>query len=640
MKRTRLLAFLLAALFALTACGSGGSGTETTAAPATEAAATTAAAAAEATTAAAAGDATEKQTEAATTAGATTAAATAAATTAATVKEPDAPVNVAGASAVGDTDIQVAAVEREFYKFRMWYGYDWYSPDPWGGDKISAHWRDMFNIEVDQSAPDTNPMEVLMLMVAADDMPDAIWMDRNEQNMAIARMGLFVPVNDMKKMVDNTWYDDNVMQQTQIFYQIDGVNYIVPNWNRIGEIGVRGYATGGNNCWMVTTKIWEAVGSPEIRTYEDLYNYAVAVRDAGLTNYLGAPVIPMATDDGSAFGMNFVNAIYRSYGGVIDQRWFSILPDGTYGCNFRNPIWRDSVLEANRWYRDGLFPVTNLTNSSDEFLATINTGRAGLMYYDHSQDSSNRFRRILREGDPGNSIEIIVIEEGGDSYLYPPANNLSPARMTHEQQSTLGWNGTFITTSAEHPERIFEWATWMLTPVGNIEMMYGPRGGLWDSLDSEGHPIMKTYPAQLSAEEYADYGLWQWTLNGSPHTDPTKFAVNNSAPPQYQDWVETIQYTLFSPYRMITDEFALIVQSIDPGSDLAIRRKQIEDHFEEIIPQVIMAGSRADAESMLEELLAFAEGLGVAEIEAKYNERWKYNVDVQGLTIFTPPGTP
>jgi len=558
-------------------------------------------------------------------------------------EEPPAPVEetiaAAGETDVGDLDIETREVEREHYQFNMWYGYDWYSPDPWGGDKISAHWAELFNIDVVQNAPDANPMEVLMLMVAANDMPDAIWMDRNEQNMAIARMGLFVPVDDMKKMVDNTWYDDNVMQQTQIFYQIDGVNYITPNWNRIGEIGVPGYATGGNNCWMVTTNVWDAVGSPQILTFEDLYDYAVAVRDAKLENYQGASVIPMLVDDGGSYGMNFVNAIYRSFGGVIDQWWYSILPDGTYGSHLRNEVWREAVLEANRWLNSGLYPLTNLTNSGDEFRASLNTGRAGLVYYDHSQDSMNRFRRILREGDPGTSIEIIVIEEGGKEYLYPPAHGLSPAQMTHEQQSTLGWNGTFVTTSAKHPERIFEWSTWMLTPVGNIEMMYGPRGGLWDDLDSNGRPIMNTYPAQLSGAEYAEYGLWQWTLNGSPHTDPTKFFVNNNAPAEYQDWVESIQYKLFSPYRMITDEFALIVQTVDPGSDLAIRRQQIDDNNQEMLPQAIMAGSRAEAEKILDEMLAFAESLGVSEIEAKYHERWQYNIGVQGLSIFTPDNT-
>ena len=42
---------------------------------------------------------------------------------------------------------------------------------------------------------------------------------------------------------------------------------------------------------------------------------------------------------------------------------------------------------------------------------------------------------------------------------------------------------------------------------------------------------------------------------------------------------------------------------------------------------------------MLDELLQYAEGLGLSEVEEKYNERWLYNIGVQGQTIFTPQNT-
>ena len=552
----------------------------------------------------------------------------------------DAPAAVAVDGAAADADIAVAAVEREFYRFHMWYGYSWYVPDPWGQCIITRHWGDMFNIYMEQSSPDANEMEMLMLMVTAGDLPDAIWMDRNVQNMAIARMGLFVPIDDMKAMVDNTWYDDNILPQTQQLFQIDGVNYIIPNWARQGVIGPMGEAPGGNNAWMFTTNIHEAVGSPELRTFEDLFEYAIAVRDAGLTNATGAPVIPMVTNDGASFGMTFVNSIYRSMGGVVDGWWFSILPDGTYGSNFRNPIWRDAALEANRWFREGLFPVTNMTNSYEEFQATLNTGRAGLIFYCHGQDDINGFRRILRESDPGNSIELVIIYEDGVPHLYPPARGLHLSRIYHEHQNTLGWNGTHITTSAEKPERIFEFITWLLTPMGSIEMMYGPRGYEWEELDANGFPIMLRPPATLSVAEITELGVWRWALAGhANHVDNTKFAVNNAMPPEHQVWVELMQYTYFTPFRRLTDEFVLIPVSIEPGTDLAIRRQQMEDHFREMMPQVIMANSAEEAEALLDSILAFAEAIGLEEVEAVYNSRWEYNVALQGGSIFRLPGS-
>jgi len=532
-------------------------------------------------------------------------------------------------------------IDRDHYRFHLWYGYTWMSGFPWGECVISAHWAELFNIHMYQSNPDATAMEVLMLMVTADDLPDAIWMERDQWAMQLASLGLLVPIEEMQAMVHNTWYNDYVGPETQSLLSFNGVNYAIPNWARTGTIGTPGGATGGNMAWMVTTDVFEAVGSPTIRTFEDLFDYAVAVRDAGLTNSLGVPIIPMLTNDGDSFGNEFISAIYRSMGGVWDGWWYTIKPDGTYGSVLRIPLWQDAVVEANRWFREGLFPVTNLVNTEAEFLANLNTGRGGLIFYDHSQDEGNNFRRLLREGDPGNSIELIYFEYGGRINLYPPARGLSPLRIYHEHHNTLGWNAVFVTTSAERPDRIFEFFSWLLTPMGVIEIMYGPRGVLWDSLDANGNPIMNVAPSLLPAEEQERIGLWNWTLVGaSNHFDNIKFAVNNAMPEEYQSWVETIQYRLFTPQLRLTNEFVAIPLSIDGTSDVGIRRQQIADHLEEMLPQAIMAGSEAEARSILDSMLAFAEGLGLSEIEQIYNERYQYNLGTQGGSIFRPPGTP
>jgi len=408
----------------------------------------------------------------------------------------------------------------------------------------------------------------------------------------------------------------------------------------MGEIGVPGGATGGNNAWMYTRSVWEAVGSPEITTFYDLFDFAVAIRDAELTNPNGVPIVPFLQRSGDDYGMLFINFIYRSMGGVVDGWWWSILPDGTYGLNFRNPLWREAVMEANRWHREGLFPTTNLTHSYDQFRENLMNGLGGLILYDHSADDSNQFRRIHSEAFPGDSIEVITIPYGGRTYLYPPALGHAPSRIYHEHHNSLGWNGSFITTSAERPERIFEFLTWLLTPLGSVQMMYGPQGVLWDELDSDGFPILHTGPATLSSERRDEIGTWTWDFVGhANNVDNAKFAANARLPEAERNWVETMQATIFTPNLRITDEFVLIPWSIEPGTDLAIARTTIQDHFEEMMPQIIMAPTREDAEALFDQVKAFAEANGVEEIERVYNERFQYNVAMQGGSIFRPPGT-
>jgi len=531
--------------------------------------------------------------------------------------------------------------DRPHYEFLMWWNYTWRTPShQWGDDYTTRHWGEMFNVHMHQDNPDANAEEVLNLRIMADDLPDVIWMERGPQNMQMSQLGLFVPVNDMIEMVGNSWYNDNIGESTRRMFEVDGVNYIIPNWSRVGTIGDLGGSTGGNNAWMKTTSVWEAVGSPDLNTFEDLFDYAVAIRDANLTNPNGVPIIPALVRADDSFGIMFVDAIYRSMGGVVDGWWWSILPDGTYGLNFRNPYWRAAVMEANRWHRYGLFPTTNLTQSYDQFRENLMNGLGGLIFYDHSADDSNQFRRIHGETFPGDSIEIIMTEYNGRVYTYLPALGLSPSRIYHDHHGTLGWNGSFITTSAERPERIFETLTWLLTPLGSIEMMFGPQGHLWDELDAEGFPVLHTAPAGLTSEQRDDIGLWNWDFVGhANNVDNAKFAANNRLPEYQRNWVETMQATVFTPNLRLTDEFALIPWSIEPGTDLAIARTTIQDHFEEMMPQIIMAPTAEDAEALFDAVLAFAEANGAAEIEEVYNERFQHNVSMQGGSIFRPPGT-
>jgi len=549
---------------------------------------------------------------------------------------PDAPQDQGGTGQAG----AVADGDRDFITFEWYFNYDWFNPLPWGDDLITAHWGEMFNVHVETRAPDATPTEVLNLMIVADNLPDVIWMERDDHNAEMTRLGLFYSIDELVAMVDNNWYHENVPASTQSFYEVDGVNHVIPNWVRAGVIGQLGEATGGNWAWLKTTNLHEAVGSPSFTTFEDLYAYAVAARDAGLTDSGGAAVIPVLFNGGQDYGQDFVNMIYRSFGGATTGwgDWFGIKPDGTFGTRWDNWVWREAVLEANRWHREGLFPATNLTNTPDQFRENLMSGRAALIVHDHSDDNTHSWRRILRENDPGNSIEVIISQQTGDDiFLFPPARGLAHTDINSDTHGTLGWNGSFITRSAEHPGRIFEVLTWMLTPLGSVEMMFGPQGELWDDLTPEGFPILHAFPDALPAAEHERIGIWRWNNHGhSNHVDNAKFAANAAIPEEYRNWVDLMQATLFTPRQRLSDEFQILALTIDSTEPLGINRTMIIDHFEMMLPQVILASTAEEAEALFDSVVDFAFSHGMAEIEERYSAQWEENKARQGGSVFAP----
>ena len=99
-----------------------------------------------------------------------------------------------GSSSAGDsgTDSQTTAAgpddTSERYSFTVYYNYTGWSKT-WGQDAASQYMSEKFNVDVNWTAPDSDPMAKLNIMVSSDDLPEVIVMDRGPDLNKIARGG-------------------------------------------------------------------------------------------------------------------------------------------------------------------------------------------------------------------------------------------------------------------------------------------------------------------------------------------------------------------------------------------------------------------------------------------------------------------
>jgi ABC-type glycerol-3-phosphate transport system substrate-binding protein len=472
------------------------------------------------------------------------------------------------------------------------------------------------NIHVEFSKPEADAATELSVMISAGDMPDSIMMDRGVDNRRLADLGLLVPLEPLMEAHDN--FEDNVLPTTIDMLEINGVLYGIPNWSRKA-------ASGGNDAWIYNRRIFEDAGSPKLNTFEDLYNFAVSIRDNQRNNREGLSVTPVqfnATGDAWQVG----RAFYRSFGGVQDG-WFTVL-NGDYSLIFRDQVFRDAVMEANRWWRERLFSETQFTDTGEMILERIVAGRTGILFYDQSADETNHFRRILMETFPDDSYEMVA------PFPFPPARGLSTDDIYADHQSTVGWNVTSITTSAEKPQRIFDLWSYLLTPEAAILQMYGPQGDYWETLNEDGFPILKYPEADMTTAEKERLGLWFWMIPGqSDNVDRTKFGVNAMQPPDRRNWVATNQSEVLTPIMWLTDEFVGIWDVIDPLGTEGVNRTLIMEYIAANFPLVIMAPTAAEAERIFNEILQFADDNGMAAIEELKNQKYQENVELVGSGI-------
>lgn len=534
----------------------------------------------------------------------------------------DASSEVTGSSGPDDTT--------EPYEFDAYYSYQG-SVKPWGEDAASKYMNEKFNIKVNYSCPEADADSKLNLMISSDDLPDVIILDRNANWLKLINLGKLVDINTLK--YEGCSFDEDILESTQKLLSVNGGLYGIPNWARKG-------ATGGNMSWMVNHDVYEQLGSPELKTLEDLHQFMLDAKDKGVKTSDDQSIFPWLprNDDN---GFYTVSAIYRSYGNpnLVDTYWSQADND------IKLAVYDDNYIAAlklaNQWYKEGLFPETTYTDSTDQYTEKLSNGRAAVLYYDFSQDDTTHFRTLLQEKD-GNTYDLLGWELK-DSPIYPAADGVD--YVYGEEGGTVGWNVNCITTKAENPQRIFDLYTWMLTKDGSINMMYGPEGGLWEGKDDEGNPILKKPEEELTSDEKNAAGCWFWSQPAhSDNVDLTKYAVNEQQPEGSRSWVISIQNHVFTPedsihpaipgQKFLTDENTGLSLEIDPTDDLGMARQSITDECKMRIPQIIMASDDATFDKLVQDLKDFAESNQVHDIEKIYTDKRASNIELQGYTAY------
>lgn len=534
----------------------------------------------------------------------------------------DASSEVTGSSGPDDTT--------EPYEFDAYYSYQG-SVKPWGEDAASKYMNEKFNIKVNYSCPEADADSKLNLMISSDDLPDVIILDRNANWLKLISLGKLVDINTLK--YEGCSFDEDILESTQKLLSVNGGLYGIPNWARKG-------ATGGNMSWMVNHDVYEQLGSPELKTLEDLHQFMLDAKEKGVKTSDDQSIFPWLPrqDDN---GFYTVSAIYRSYGNpnLIDTYWSQADNDVKLAVYDDNYIAALKI--ANQWYKEGLFPETTYTDSNDQFVEKLSNGRAAITYYDFSQDDTNHFRTLLQEKD-GNTYDLLGWELK-DSPIYPAADGVD--YVYGEEGGTVGWNVNCITTKAENPQRIFDLYSWMLTKDGSINMMYGPEGGLWEGKDENGNPILKKPEEELTSDEKNAAGCWFWSQPAhSDNVDLTKYAVNEQQPEESRSWVISIQDHVFTPedsihpaipgQKFLTDENTGLSLEIDPTEDLGMARQAITDECKMRIPQIIMASDDATFDKLVQDLKDFAESNQVHDIEKIYTDKRASNIELQGYTAY------
>jgi ABC-type sugar transport system, periplasmic component len=490
-------------------------------------------------------------------------------------------------------------------EFSMYGHYNWYDVPAWDST-VAGRWvKENKNVNIVPISAGGNPDQKLSTMIASNELPDVIWLDRGADVERLREMGMLVPFDDYIDKYPNlkTWMgkDLNLLRSS------DGKLYQFPNWYTGRPNGNAGY--------VINKKIYDELGAPTLETTDDLYDYLVKVKEK-----YGDSVVPF--EPGLAKDLQGLGVLYTAFG---ENTLYSYLNEGIRAVPqgdqltslFTNGTFREAQKYIAKLYREKLISQDAFTQTADQIEEKVMQGRVAVFAGANPTVSAMQAHQEMVKQDPDSGYFMIwpIHKAGLDK------NKIFPGTYT-----ALGWNVSVITTNAKDPEKIFAFLDWYTGPEGQSLLFFGPEGENWQGFDEDGHPIFTDqYDADEVLQLQKDHDPIMWNGN-TGYIDPAKMKYESKLPPEEQNWAARYQSTITWPTQANATEF--INLNPLPDSELGIKKTQIDEIFTLAYAQSVMAKSDEEVDKIWDKAEKDAQNAGYSELLAYRTEQWKKNKEI------------
>jgi len=467
---------------------------------------------------------------------------------------------------------------------------DWYVNETWfanpKGNLASELVKEQTGVDLNFIVPVGDAGQKLNTMIASNSLPDMVTLGWYDQNVPQLSTDTFTyPLNELADKYDPYFWKVAAPDIVGWYKDKDGKLFGYPcNGNTPAD--TEKYQVKSNESFLVRKDIYEAIGSPDMRTPDGFLNAIKAAKEKFPKIDNGQPLIGLGTyffnAQGNAglenFLMDFI-ATPRE----INGQWFDIKcanPDPDY------ITWLKTYRKANEM---GLMATDCYVDDRTKIEAKIAQGRYFAIMYQW-KDAMIPLGQLYT-----NKPEQIYIAIDG------PANSkLDPPKLGVTGFS--GWELTMITKNCKNPERAIKFMSYGMSEEGLKTLYLGKEGVTYDMVD--GKPVIKPEVDKLKntdmpafKEKYNTYGeIWMFNSSMLETWAPTPVEPFK----QYQDWSKgkSFHYGVYDNNRPAGDT--------DEGEIL----QKAENKWGEILPKLLMAKTDADFDKIWKDYDAYKVSIG------------------------------
>ncbi len=201
-------------------------------------------------------------------------------------------------------------------------------------------------------------------------------------------------------------------------------------------------------------------------------------------------------------------------------------------------------------------------------------------------------------------------EKAGAPYTWTGLNELIPEDAAYYQYRA-GWRGYFITKDCKDPEAAIRYAMFAVNKDTQYQMMWGLEGRDWNWNDDHTMAIMN-YDIDTDTEFVEKMQLrWGWLGHDGISNNMYKIAQGGKYT-EGKNWMKAI--TVWQPVM------GILMHAMDPDGPEYITYNELVQLEKDYAISIIFAETPEEASAKYDEMMAIADSMGIADIEAWANE--------------------
>lgn len=454
----------------------------------------------------------------------------------------------------------------------------WFWLDKWGSEPVSQKITELTGVSFNIIRADN--YEQLSMMISNGDVPDLVYCENRGHQTMLSDPDVCYSYNELveKTGVDIHANETVIANNTRS----DGNYYCLLNAYTSQEAIDEGNTllSGGTRALAYRVDIWEAIGSPELNSIEDLEKALLACKEKF------PDVIPLLPLEGNEW--YFAEQMGLNGSGSIGYD-----KDGK-PCHYLSMEGiQDYYKLLNRFYREGLISPESMTYGYDKYCEVRNSGKTFMQ---------------IRSTDEAQSSNAAAVEAGTDYRWKLLTHELSDNALVNVNTG-IGWAGTFISKNCKDPERAIQFMAWARSEEGRKLGSWGIQGEHWDYDENGNTMTTDAYREGLAAgkSRQNDFGVGVWIFGDQG--DENAFIDAAVSDPDQLDYYERLRSAV--KHTRVMSE---LNKCIPTEGDMANLWGTLNDMCYSEIQKAVFAESEEECQAALDKVYEQAESMGLSTI--------------------------